>query len=252
MTDQDDSKALAKTNIVELLLENQITKVCAPMVRYSRLPFRLLVRKYKCDLAYTPMIVANSFVQSEKCRNVDLVTNKLDTPLIAQFAASNALDFASAAEIAYPLVDGIDLNCGCPQQWAMQEGYGAQLLKTPEKIIDFVKFARSRISDADFSISTKIRIDENIHSTVSLCQCLEKIGISFIAIHGRTVQERKQLVHHDVIKIVKDSVSIPVIANGDVVSLETMQKVHRLTGMLKFKLHEFDFDQSYLCRLTFL
>ena len=227
---QDDCNFVTKTNIVDMLKEEKITRICAPMVRYSRLPFRLLVRKYKSDLAYTPMIVANSFVQSQKCFDANLTTNDLDTPLIAQFAANNATDFAAAAEISYPLVDGVDLNCGCPQRWAMLDGYGAQLIETPEKIVDFVKFTRSRISDSKFSISTKIRIHDDIRKTVNLCQSLEKIGVSFIAIHGRTAKERKQPVHYDVIKLVKDSISIPVIANGDVVSLETMQEVHRLTG----------------------
>ena len=235
MNSQEECQVKEKTNIVELLQKEKLTKICAPMVRYSRLPFRTLVRQYECDLAYTPMIVSNSFVQSEKCRNVDLITNESDRPLIAQFAANNALDFASAAELSYPFVDGVDLNCGCPQRWAMAEGYGAYLLETPETLVDIVKLIRNRISDTNFSISTKIRIYDNDRKTVNLCQNLEKIGVSFIAIHGRTVQERKQPVHYDVIKLVKNSVSIPVIANGSIVSLATLQKVGKLTGYCVIK-----------------
>ena len=219
-----------KVDVVELFKSHQPTKVCAPMVRYSKLPFRTLVRKYDCDVTYTPMIVSNSFVRSQKCREVELVTSDTDHPLIAQFAASNASDLASAAEIVYPHVDGVDLNCGCPQQWAMEEGYGAQLLKTPERLLDFVKYTRNRISDSKFSISAKIRILSSVRDTVNLCQGLEKIGISFIAVHGRTTVERTQPVHYDVIKLIKESVSIPVIANGDVTSLSSLNKVVETTG----------------------
>ena len=219
-----------KTDVVALLESDKILNVCAPMVRYSKLPFRMLVRKYGCDIAFTPMIVSNSFVQSEKCRNVELITNNTDQPLIAQFAANNALDFASAAEIAYPYVDGVDLNCGCPQRWAMEEGYGARLLEKPEKLADIIKITRNRISDMKFSISTKIRIHDDVKKTVNLCQCLEKIGVSFIAIHGRTALERAQPVHYDVIKLVKDSISLPVIANGNATSLSSIYNIHELTG----------------------
>lgn len=219
-----------KTDIVELLCNNEVIKVCAPMVRYSKLPFRMLVRKYGCDVAYTPMIVSNSFVQSDKCRNNELITNDTDQPLIAQFAASNPIDFASAAEIVYPYVDGVDLNCGCPQRWAMKEGYGANLLDRPEELVEFIRLTRSRISDRKFSVSTKIRISDNMKQTINLCQSLERIGVSFIAVHGRIVEERNEPVHYDAIKLIKDCVSIPVIANGDATSLDSVNKIHKLTG----------------------
>ena len=230
MNCENNSVVTKKTDIVELLKSDEPTKICAPMVRYSKLPFRLLVQKYSCDMAYTPMIVSDSFIRSEKCREVELVTNDDDHPLIAQFAANSAEDFASAAEIAYPYVDGVDLNCGCPQRWAMKEGFGAQLLKTPEKLIDFVRFTRNRISDSTFSISAKIRIHEDVRNTINLCQGLEKIGVSFIAIHGRTTKERRQPVHYDVIKLIRDSLSIPVVANGGVTSLSSLRKIHDLTS----------------------
>ncbi|ELU14183.1 hypothetical protein CAPTEDRAFT_90110 [Capitella teleta] len=101
---------------LELLEGDSLVKICAPMVRYSKLPFRTLVRKYDCDIAFTPMIVSESFNQSIKARHSDFTTNSGDRPLIVQFAASQAKDFADAAEIVVPYADGVDLNCGCPQK----------------------------------------------------------------------------------------------------------------------------------------
>ncbi|KAG7157502.1 tRNA-dihydrouridine(20a/20b) synthase [NAD(P)+]-like 3 [Homarus americanus] len=75
-----------------------------PMVRYSKLAFRSLVRKYECDLCFTPMIISDCFIQSIRARHSDFTTCKEDALLVVQF--SN-------------YCDGVDLNCGCPQRWAM-------------------------------------------------------------------------------------------------------------------------------------
>ena len=64
-----------------------------------RLAFRLLVRKYGCDMAFTPMIISDSFLQSTKARDMEFTTCSSDRPLIVQFAASNATDFAAASEL---------------------------------------------------------------------------------------------------------------------------------------------------------
>uniref|UniRef100_A0A7N4P584 Dihydrouridine synthase 4 like n=1 Tax=Sarcophilus harrisii TaxID=9305 RepID=A0A7N4P584_SARHA len=80
------------------------------------LAFRTLVRKYNCDLCYTPMIVAADFVRSIKARDSEFTTNKGDCPLIVQFAANDAQLLSDAARIVYPYANGIDINCGCPQR----------------------------------------------------------------------------------------------------------------------------------------
>ena len=68
-------------------------RICAPMVRYSKLAFRMLVRLYDCDIAYTPMIMADSFSSSANARDCEFTTNSIDQPLIVQFASNNVYDF---------------------------------------------------------------------------------------------------------------------------------------------------------------
>ncbi|KAM7121295.1 tRNA-dihydrouridine(20a/20b) synthase [NAD(P)+]-like isoform 4-T4 [Molossus nigricans] len=149
-----------KKDPIEMFHSGQLVKVSAPMVRYSKLAFRTLVRKYSCDLCYTPMIVAADFVRSVKARDSEFTTNKGDCPLIVQFAANDARLLSDAARIVCPYANGIDINCGCPQRWAMADGYGACLINKPELIQDMVKQVRNQVENPRFSVSIKIRCEE--------------------------------------------------------------------------------------------
>lgn len=215
---------------LDLLESNDLVKICAPMVRYSKQAFRMLVRKYSVDIAYTPMIISDSFVKSQKARDAEFTTGPGDRPLIVQFAANNATDLANAAELVHGYADGVDLNCGCPQRWAMAEGYGAHLLSDPELVRDMVHQTRNRLSDPDFTVSVKIRICEDVRKTVDMCRKLEAARVSFVAVHGRTKNQRSEPVNLEAIRTVKDALQIPVVANGDVTSLQEAEKVHHATG----------------------
>ncbi|XP_029870715.1 tRNA-dihydrouridine(20a/20b) synthase [NAD(P)+]-like isoform X3 [Aquila chrysaetos chrysaetos] len=153
---------------MDLFHSGQVVKICAPMVRYSKLAFRTLVRKYSCDLCYTPMIVAADFVRSAKARDSEFTTNK-----------------------------GLHLSCG-------------------EAVSGFPVIQRG--------------IHEDLKRTVDLCQKAEATGVSWITVHGRSVEERHQPVHYDAIKIIKQSMSIPIVANGDIKTLKDAENVHHLTG----------------------
>ncbi|KAF0427427.1 tRNA-dihydrouridine synthase [Gigaspora margarita] len=170
--------------------------VCAPMVRYSKLPFRELVRGYNVDLAYTPMILAKEFKNSSVARDFDFSTSPTDSPLIIQFASNSPVELAKAAELVIGYVDGIDLNCGCPQKWALNEGIGANLMDKPELVKDMIR-------------------------TIKEGKILLNIGVDFIAIHGRTRRQKSTSpIDLDTIRLCKESLQIPVIANGNVFSLE--------------------------------
>ncbi|KAF6201706.1 hypothetical protein GE061_004101 [Apolygus lucorum] len=218
-----------KTNVLELFEAKDVLNVCAPMVRYSKLEFRSLVRKHGCDLCFTPMIMADSFVQSSKARDNEFTTGLGDTPLVVQFAANAVEDFISAAELVSPFSDGVDLNCGCPQRWAMQDGYGAHLLTQPQTIKDIVSQTRNRIP-SPFTVSVKIRIFDDVRKSVQLCQDLEAAGVSFLTVHGRTVKQRGEEVNLDAIKHIVESVGVPVIGNGGIKHLRDAQEMRNRTN----------------------
>lgn len=75
------------------------------------------------------------------------------------------------------------------------------------------------------------RIHKDLRQTVDLCQKAESAGVSWITVHGRTAEERHQPVHYDAIKTIKDSVSVPVIANGDIKYFRDVQSIYQLTGV---------------------
>ena len=109
------------------------------------------------------MIMADSFVRSEKARDVEFTTNEIDRPLIVQFAANNVSDFVNATRFVRNYSDGVNLNCGCPQRWAIQEGVGSAMIDKAELVCEMIKETRKAIDyDKDYSISIKIRIHDDI------------------------------------------------------------------------------------------
>lgn len=78
-------------------------------------------------------------------------------------------------------------------------------------------------------IPCNFRIHEDLKRTVDLCQKAEAAGVSWITVHGRRIEERHQPVHYDAIKIIKQSMSIPIVANGDIKTLKDAENVHQVT-----------------------
>lgn len=83
---------------------------------------------------------------------------------------------------------------------------------------------------ANALIPWNFRIHEDLKKTVDLCKKAEATGVSWITVHGRNIEERHQPVHYDAIKVIKESIHIPVVANGDIKTLKDAENVHHLTG----------------------
>ncbi|XP_018327221.1 tRNA-dihydrouridine(20a/20b) synthase [NAD(P)+]-like isoform X1 [Agrilus planipennis] len=203
--------------------------VCAPMVRYSKIQFRSLVRQYNCDLCFSPMIMADSFCKSEKARQNEFSTNRNDSPVVVQFAANNAADFVEAANLVAPYCDGVDLNCGCPQRWAKQLGVGCALLEDPQNIYNIVRECKNQVTKP-FTISVKMRLLNDLKETVTICKQLEMCGVSFITLHGRTKLQQKGEANINAIKTVRESINCPLISNGGVLDLDGCKEMHEKTG----------------------
>ncbi|GMS89147.1 hypothetical protein PENTCL1PPCAC_11322 [Pristionchus entomophagus] len=203
---------------------------CAPMVRYSKLAFRNLVRRHGVNIAFSPMIYARNFLESEHARVSEFSTHTEDKQTIVQFAANEPEVFAAAAELVYNYSVGVDLNCGCPKSDVRQKGFGSSLLNKPELLADIVRQTRARISDPDYKVSLKIRVNYPLDRTIDLCRKAEAAGVSHLTVHGRTPSMRCEPVDYDAIRTIVDAVNVPVIANGDIRSLDDAITVTSSTG----------------------
>ncbi|TXT07169.1 hypothetical protein VHUM_03339 [Vanrija humicola] len=153
--------------------------------------------------------------------------------LLAQMASPNAASLADAAELVAPHVDGLDINCGCPQRWAYAEGIGCALLRKPELVADMVKTVHDRLGFG-YPVSIKIRVDDDPRATETLVRNALAVGVSHITVHGRTRhQASTEPVSLPAIKFAVDLVGgqVPTVANGDLWELADAERMRRETGV---------------------
>ena len=132
----------------------------APMVDASDLPYRLLARCHNTYLCFMPMIHARMFLEKPGYRNKFWKHNGMppqDRPLIAQFCGNNKHVLLKAMKLVEEHLDGVDINCGCPQQIAKRGGYGAFLLEEDngDLIVDIVAHLAKHMK---VPVSVKVRI----------------------------------------------------------------------------------------------
>ncbi|KAK6152747.1 hypothetical protein DH2020_012386 [Rehmannia glutinosa] len=205
--------------------------VVAPMVDNSELPFRLLCRKYGAQAAYTPMLHARIFSESEKYRSEEFTTCKEDRPLFVQFCANDPDFLLEAARRVEPYCDYVDINFGCPQRIARRGYYGAFLMDN----LPLVKSLVEKLSkNLNVPVSCKIRIFPDLQDTINYAKMLEEAGCALLAVHGRTRDEKdgkKIRANWKIIKAVRDAVRIPVLANGNIRHVEDAWQCIEETGV---------------------
>jgi tRNA-dihydrouridine synthase 4 len=221
--------------------ERRAAYIEAPMVRHSKLPFRLLCRRWGCDIVYTPMIMAGSFVKSHHYRDIEMLTTERsadgaaacfgleDWPLVVQFAASNVHDFAQAAALVSRDCSAVDINCGCPQKWAVKEGIGCALMKTPQFVHELVRTTRNQ---AAVPVAVKCRILDDERATADWVQQVAAAGPVYMTVHCRTPAQRSSHpAHWQSAAAVKAMLpNMPVVLNGDVFTLDDAQRAYAETG----------------------
>jgi tRNA-dihydrouridine synthase B len=203
----------------------------APLAGYTDLPFRHVVKKFGVDLTFSEMISANALIHHSRKSLKMIEKSPLEVPYIVQIATGDTEVAKKAMEILNDIegIDGIDLNCGCPVPKVVSQNAGSSLLKDLDQLARVVETIKKYSNKEYTSVKARLGFTEKI--PVEIAKTVEKAGADFLTLHGRTrAGKYKAPVDYDAIRKAKESISIPLIANGDITSLERVQQVRQETG----------------------
>jgi len=210
-------------------LDNNL--ILAPMAGVTDRPFRELCRKQGAGLAVSEMLSSNPRVWNSTKSKLRMDYHDESGIRSVQIAGSEPLAMANAAQLTVQQgAQIVDINMGCPAKKVNKKKAGSALLPHPE----LVKAILESVVDAvDVPVTLKIRTgwDPENRNGLEIAQIAEKAGIQALSVHGRTRQCLfKGEAEYDTIKTIKESITIPVIANGDITSVEKAKYVLDHTG----------------------
>ncbi len=220
-----------KWNIGNVEIKNQV--VLAPMAGICNSAFRRIAKEMGAGLIYAEMVSDKALLYKSKKTEDMLYMKDEERPISQQIFGSDKESFVEAAKIVCEKMhpDIIDINMGCPvPKVAVSAQAGAALLKNPDKVYEIVK---SVVEAVSIPVTVKIRSgwDKNSINAIEIAKVCERAGASAICIHPRTRSQRYEgLSDWNIIKEVKESISIPVIGNGDIRSVDDAKRMIELTN----------------------
>ena len=220
---------LHELKIGNVELKNNI--LLAPMAGITDLPFRVICEKFNPGLVYSEMVSSKAIYYGDEKTKKLMNTEGEKRPVAIQIFGSDPEAMSYAAKYVSNIADIVDINMGCPAPKVVKNGDGSRLLLDLTKAKEVMEAV---VKNSSVPVTLKIRKGWDNSNIVALdiAKIAEEVGISAIAIHGRTRTEYYSgEVDLEIIKKVKESVNIPVIGNGNIVDELTAKEMFEKTGV---------------------
>ena len=205
--------------------------VLAPMAGVSDRAYRELCVRFGAAYCVSEMVSSKALSFNSKKSEELMEISDLERPCGIQIFGDDPKCMADAAKHAHEnKPDIIDINMGCPAPKISSNGSGSALMKNPRLCGEIVK-AVTAVTDIPVTVKIRKGWDDDSVNAVEVAKICESAGAAAITVHGRTRQQYyKPPVDYDIIRAVRESVSVPVIANGDIDSAERAKEVMDITG----------------------
>lgn len=205
--------------------------VLAPMAGVSDRAYRELCVRFGAAYCVSEMVSSKALSFNSKKSEELMEISDLERPCGIQIFGDDPKCMADAAKHALEnKPDIIDINMGCPAPKISSNGSGSALMKNPRLCGEIVK-AVTAVTDIPVTVKIRKGWDDDSVNAVEVAKICESAGAATITVHGRTRQQYyKPPVDYDIIRAVRESVSVPVIANGDIDSAERAKEVMDITG----------------------
>ena len=205
--------------------------ILSPMAGYSDVPYRAICRRFGSAMHYSEFVAVEVLLSKKPNRHWNLLDKADgDDPMVFQIFGNDSQKILAAAQrIEAWGPDIIDINMGCSTRRVSGRGAGVGMMKTPAKVAETFRLLSNHLS---VPVTGKIRLGwEDNRNYLEIARILEENGASLVAMHGRTKEQKYSgLANWDAIAELKQSVSIPVIGNGDISQPADIDRMLAYTG----------------------